>query len=52
MIRWWVDDVVDTMAQLPLPLLQEAPHEAQADQRKEGPMMALVGWEWHAQELI
>ena len=56
MIKWWVDDAMEMMAQLPLPLplplLQEAPHEAQADQRKEGPMMALVGWEWHAQELI
>ena len=50
MIRWWVDDVVEMMAQLPF--LQEAPHEAQSDQHKEGPVMALVGWEWHAQELM
>ena len=47
MIRWWVDDVVEMMAQLPLPLplLYEAPHEAYVDQRKEGPVMVLVGWE-------
>ena len=32
------------MAQLPL--LKEAPDEAQADQQKEGPMMALMSWEW------
>ena len=38
-------DVVEMMAQLPL--LQEVPDEAQADQQKEGPMMALMSWEWH-----
>ena len=27
------------------PLLQEAPDEAQADQQKEGPVMALMSWE-------
>ena len=50
MIRWWVDDAVEMMAQLSL--LQEAPDEAQADQQKEGPMMALMSWEWHAHELM
>ena len=50
MIRWWVDDAVEMMAQLPL--LYEAPHETQADQQKKGPVMALMGWEWHAEELM
>ena len=38
------------MAQLPL--MQKAPNEAQADQQKEGPVMALMSWERHAQELM
>ena len=50
MIRWWVDDAVEMITQLSL--LQEAPHETYADQQKDGPVMALVDWEWHAQELM
>ena len=41
---------MEMMAQLPL--LQEAPDEAQAYQQKEGLVMALMSWEWHAQELM
>ena len=52
MIRWWLEDDVEMMAQLPLALLQWAPQEVQADRRKEGPVMALVGQEWGAQESI
>ena len=33
------------MAQLPL--LQEAPDEAKANQQKEGLVMALMSWEWY-----
>ena len=64
MIRWWLEDGVEMMAQLqrpecsrrmPLLLLQWGPQEAQSDVRKEEPVMALWALreqEWGAQELM
>ena len=52
MIRQWLEDDVKMMAQMPLPLLQWAPQRAKSALRKEGPVMALVGQEWGAQESI
>ena len=40
-----MESTMEMMAQLPL--LQEAPDEAQANLKKEGPVMALMSWEWH-----
>ena len=61
MIRQCPEDDVEMMAQLqrpecsgrmPLSFLQWGPQEAQSDIRKKGPVMALVGQEWGAQESI